>query len=279
MVRMKQTIMIVVSLLLLTTFFFSRTSRLAKINLRPSFRSQPALAVDVKDTVSEQERVQDELFTVEELMGKVQPARHPDFVEVPVGLASQTGMYLREEVLEAFRLMQQAAEKDGVSLQIISAFRGFERQKNIWENKWTGRQNLAGSKKATDIANPVERAREILKYSSMPGTSRHHWGTDIDINSLSPTYFLSGKGRLEYEWLVKNAGKYGFFQPYTKKGNGRSTGYEEEKWHWSYLPMAGPMLEAFNRQVDVEMIRGFLGYETARQLRVIEDFVNGIELP
>ncbi|MFM9004881.1 MAG: D-alanyl-D-alanine carboxypeptidase family protein [Flavobacteriales bacterium] len=40
-----------------------------------------------------------------------------------------------------------------------------------------------------------------MKFSSMPGTSRHHWGTDIDLNSVEPSYFLSGKGLLIYQWL------------------------------------------------------------------------------
>ncbi len=46
-----------------------------------------------------------------------------------------------------------------------------------------------------------------------------------------------------YKWLVKYAGKYGFGQPYT---SGRDSGYNEEKWHWSYLPLAKQFLQAWN---------------------------------
>jgi len=63
----------------------------------------------------------------------------------------------------------------------------------------------------------------------MPTASRHHWGTDVDINSVDPDYFLNGTGLQEYEWLKKNAYKYGFCQPYSPKDSvHRSTGYNLE---------------------------------------------------
>ena len=53
----------------------------------------------------------------------------------------------------------------------------------------------------------------------MPSTSRHHWGTDIDLNSLNNSYFSSGKGLKEYDWLTTNANHYGFYQVYTDEKN------------------------------------------------------------
>ena len=58
----------------------------------------------------------------------------------------------------------------------------------------------------------LKAAKTILLYSSMPTTSRHHWGTDMDINSLENSYFASGQGLKEYTWLKKNAAKFGFCQ-------------------------------------------------------------------
>jgi len=49
----------------------------------------------------------------------------------------------------------------------------------------------------------------------MPGTSRHHWGTDVDLFSLDNKFFESGDGKIWYSWMVQNAAKYGFCQPYT----------------------------------------------------------------
>ena len=82
-----------------------------------------------------------------------------------------------------------------------------------------------------EVPEPVERARMILTYSSMPGTSRHHWGTDMDLNKDNNGYFATGEGLKVYEWLQAHAHEYGFCQPYTPKGPNRPEGYNEEKWH------------------------------------------------
>lgn len=71
----------------------------------------------------------------------------------------------------------------------------------------------------------------------MPTTSRHHWGTDTDINSVDPEYFDVEPGLSEYKWLRANAYKFGFCQPYNAK-NIRPIGYNEEKWHWSFMPIS-----------------------------------------
>jgi zinc D-Ala-D-Ala carboxypeptidase len=54
-----------------------------------------------------------------------------------------------------------------------------------------------------------------MQYSSMPGTSRHHWGTDVDLYALDDIYFTYGDGKIVYDWLLANAANYGFCQPYT----------------------------------------------------------------
>jgi zinc D-Ala-D-Ala carboxypeptidase len=182
-------------------------------------------------------------------------------------------MYMLREAYEAFLKMHRAAEADGVKLVILSAMRTFGHQKRIWENKWHGRQVLDGGIYATSIADPVERAREILRFSAMPGTSRHHWGTDIDLNALQNSYFESGDGKRVYDWLLENAAGFGFCQPYTAIGPDRPQGYEEEKWHWSYRPIAATYLRAFEAKVSYESIAGFDGWETAGQIGVIEHYV------
>lgn len=213
--------------------------------------------------------------SVSYLLGRFDPAYHPDFVSVPTNYADREGFLLRKETLEAFKKMADEAKKQGVSLRIISATRNFNRQKNIWEAKWNGSTKVEGRNLST-MTNEAERARTIMRYSSMPGTSRHHWGTDVDINSLSPTYFKSGKGKIELEWLEKNAAKFGFCRPYAGKGTLRQTGYEDEAWHWTYQPLSGPLLNAYLRLMDYGRLTGFKGCEQAKTLRAIEDYVNGI---
>ena len=207
-------------------------------------------------------------FSREELLGKFNPAKHNGFQLIESGYSTKTDIYLRKEAYDAFKRMREAALKDGVTLTILSATRNFDAQKAIWERKWK-RPQYEGK---TD----VERIVDILKFSSMPGTSRHHWGTDIDLNSLEPAYFTTGKGLMIYQWLCVHAADYGYFQTYTSKKDGRS-GYEEEAWHWSYMPLAGPMLKEYNRTITYSDLSGFSGSKAAEKARVLEDFVNGID--
>ena len=110
----------------------------------------------------------------------------------------------------------------------------------------------------------------------MPSTSRHHWGTDIDINSLEPSYFASGKGLKEYTWLVNNAHRFGFCQVYDDMKKTGRTGYQEEKWHWSYLPESTKFLNEYHAKITYADIKGFKGSNLASKINFIPTFVDGI---
>ncbi len=207
------------------------------------------------------------------LLGHINPATDANFCRVRGPYADRGGLYLLDEVYEAFVRMHEAAEKDGIQLVIVSATRNFSAQKRIWERKWMGIRLVDGQDLAQTVPDPIDRARIILRYSSMPGTSRHHWGTDIDINSVENAYFESPEGRKVYAWLAANARDFGFCQPYTTKGNDRPRGYEEEPWHWSYCPIAKHYLEQYVQKVTCEDIRGFKGSDTATRIDVIANYV------
>lgn len=216
-------------------------------------------------------------FAKDELTGRFDPSHHPGFVELPLSYTGgANGMYLRRETVEAFGRMHAAALRDGVKLVIISATRNFDYQRGIWEAKWNGDRLVEGRNLARTVPDPDERALAILRYSSMPGTSRHHWGTDMDLNSLENSYFASGNGLKIYEWLKAHAGEYGFVQPYTAYGDGRTCGYLEEKWHWSYYPLSSRMLAAYTNEVTLDDINGFAGCDTALTLDVIKTYVLGV---
>ena len=200
------------------------------------------------------------------LMGKFDPSAREDFTPVPE--AYNVGgykMYLRIEALDAFSKMREAALLDKIDLKIASAARNFDYQKNLWNNKWN----------ALTI-DGVDRFKKILEYSAVPGTSRHHWGTDIDINAATPEYFRTQKGASVYEWLNKNAPLFGFCQPYNAKGPGRPTGYNEEKWHWSYAPLSRAFTQDYGDLVSEGDINGFLGEEYVPGQDLINEYVLGI---
>jgi zinc D-Ala-D-Ala carboxypeptidase len=204
-----------------------------------------------------------------ELLGKFTPTTHPDFVPIKSPFTQRQDMYLRKEVAVAFEKMWMAAQREGVYLTIVSSTRNFDRQSEIWNTKW---KSL--SKKR--MTGP-EKAKNILLYSAMPGCSRHHWGTDIDLNSLNNSDFSSGaKWNKTYTWLAANADTYGFCQVYSARSTGRATGYEEERWHWSYTPTANILLSDYLAQVTLTDLAGFEGAEHAAELDVIKNYVQGI---
>lgn len=217
------------------------------------------------------------LFDLEYIMGKFDPSVHPDFTEIAIKYASGKGMFMRRDAYEAFQLMYDAAKEDGVNLKIVSAARNFDRQTQIWNNKWTGRTLVEGGVNlAREVADPVARARRILRFSSMPGTSRHHWGTDIDLNALEDEWFLEGEGKRIYDWLSNNARRFGFCQTYTVKDADRPNGYEEEKWHWTYAPVSKLILQSARLVMTNQNLNGFEGSETASEIEVLENYVLGI---
>lgn len=215
-------------------------------------------------------------YTIDELTGKIDPAKDSNFVSVPREYMTKDRMFLRRETFNAFLRMDSAARQDGIRLKIVSGTRTFWDQKGIWERKWSGARLVEGKNLATAIPDADTRALKILEYSSMPSTSRHHWGTDIDLNNLNNSWFESGEGLKIYEWLTTNASSFGFCQVYSPKGADRPAGYEEEKWHWSYLPLASQMLDEYVRMIDATNIAGFKGSETAVGIDVVKNYVEGI---
>ena len=223
-------------------------------------KTKETLEVIKNDIISEKEF----------LTGRFQLNNHPDFVLVDKKHHTKSEMYLQKVTLEAFINMSVAAKKDGINLIIISGTRNYYSQKSIWERKY----NKYKSEELTD----VEIIKKIMIWSSMPSTSRHHWGTDIDINGFEE-YFdgKNEKSNKEYEWLVNNAHKFGFCQVYTEKGEGkRQTGYNEEKWHWSYMPLSSDYLKKYKDIITYTDINGFSASEFAKELDIIKEFVFGI---
>ncbi len=210
------------------------------------------------------------------LMGKFRPSKDKRFTKIG-------GNYLRKETFEAFQQMRNEAAKIGIKLFIVSATRTFTEQKRLWENKWMARtpvntdtgEYLPKPFSRQDFLTKEQRALRILEFTAMPSASRHHWGTDLDFNAVNPSYWTTFRGQKEYNWLVENAPKFGFCQVYSAK---RPTGYKEEKWHWSYLPIAQNLTNEYVRMITNSDIStsNFIGSKTAITTDFIENYVLGI---
>lgn len=208
------------------------------------------------------------------LLGKTHFEKDSNFVliDYKYTVLRKPNNYIQKQTYGAFLKMREAALADGVRLTVTSASRNFWVQRYIWEQKW-GKSALPGR----------QRAANILRYNSMCGTSRHHWGTDLDFNSPKLEYWNTAEGKKVYAWLCENAPKFGFYQPYTAKGDPgsgmRCTGYNEEKWHWSYYPLANVYMEKYRELITEKDLAGFLGSEHVPDLNVIEEYVFGVATP
>lgn len=180
---------------------------------------------------------------IEYLLGQYDPAVNEKFISLKKASIPSDGRehFLRIEAAEALKKVFLDFNKQypKIKLWIASSTRTYLQQKIIWESKWKNELKNR-TKKNTNISDSNEIHLKILKYSSMPGTSRHHWGTDIDFNVLENSYYNSGDGKIIYNWMKKNMRKYGFCQVYNI---GRNTGYQEERWHWSYIPLSKKFTE------------------------------------
>ena len=96
-------------------------------------------------------------------------------------------------------------------------------------------------------ASTLTRLQHILRFSAVPGASRHHWHTDVDFNSTKTSDWVApGPLATLGTWLSSNACRKGFVQAYTP---GRSGGHAEEQWHYSYAPIAIGLRQLYGAQV------------------------------
>jgi len=156
----------------------------------------------------------------------------------------------------AFVRMQQAALKDNIHIKILSGYRHFNDQLRIWNNKYSKYKKLKLSEEEIFI--------RISTYSAIPGTSRHHWGTEIDIvdaNAIQPknSYLVpqhfskNGIYSQLYQWMNNYGQEFGFYLVYTD--NVHRKGFRFEPWHYSYKPLAKRYLRYFSRLDTVECVK------------------------
>lgn len=169
-----------------------------------------------------------------------------------------TKFLVHNQMLNDFLRLQKDAKDEGFDLQIASAFRDFDRQLKIWNLKASGeRQILDVNENPVDVSklSPTEIAFSILRWSAVPGCSRHHWGTDIDIfdgntqtteevKLTSSETITDGPAARMHAWLdtkLSTNSSHGFYRPYRSDRGGVST----ERWHISYYSLARRYLEAY----------------------------------
>ncbi|MFY8275134.1 M15 family metallopeptidase [Pseudoalteromonas sp. SSDWG2] len=166
-------------------------------------------------------------------------------------------LLVHKEVTNDLARMQRHAKADGIALAIASSFRSFERQRMIWNNKFFGlRPVFDGNNERVDLTRLSEQQciEAIMLYSALPGASRHHFGTDMDVwdtNAVAADYELqlssdeygeTGPFARLNAWLDEYLNDYGFFRPYREYRGGVAA----EPWHISHIEMATMMQKSQN---------------------------------
>ncbi len=183
----------------------------------------------------------DREYSLDELTGKGTPKFYGE------------GYELQKEAYDAFLLMKSEAQKSGIDIMIVSSYRSFEHQKRIWTRKY--------KKFTSEGLTPSEAIDRIIEYSTIPGTSRHHWGTDVDIidgSKKAPKSVLNSENFIDNSiyselriWLEENANKFGFHLVYTNDISRK--GFKYEPWHYSYKPLSKSMLKQYLK-IDIQKL-------------------------
>lgn len=169
------------------------------------------------------------------------------------GLENKPGIGLSHPAAgAALQRLMTRARRSGFELAVASGYRGYSRQLTIFNEKFRCQRPVCSdqghelSRSAFDEAGWL---RAILRYSALPGTSRHHWGTDFDVwdsRAVGEDYKLLLQGD-EYAgdgpfaalsaWLsqlIDRDDAEGFYRPYDTVTDGVAI----EPWHLSHRPTA-----------------------------------------
>ena len=117
---------------------------------------------------------------------------------------------------EAWRGMQTAAEKDGVTLLVVSAYRSVEYQRALIQRKLDRGMSIAAA----------------LRINAAPGYSEHHTGRALDLTAPDcPPLEQGFESTSAFAWLGEHAGQHRFRLSYPRDN---PHGITYEPWHWAY---------------------------------------------
>ena len=184
--------------------------------------------------------------------------RHLTDLHADIG--DRAAMLVHRDILAPLLELQSRATEAGFDLRLCSGFRSYERQMHIWNAKLSGLRPVvdeAGTAIDLELLSPWEQIQAVMRWSALPGASRHHWGTDVDIYDASamPVGYqlqltpeeVEGQGIFApmHDWLDTELKDLDFYRPY-----GSDTGgVAPERWHISYRPLAQTYAHNFTTEL------------------------------
>jgi LAS superfamily LD-carboxypeptidase LdcB len=188
-------------------------------------------------------------------------------------LPRQADQFIHAEILDSWEKLYEMAQQEGITLKAVSSYRSFERQKNIWNQKASGSRPLLDAEEGVipfthfnleDEDSCTELLHTILRWSALPGLSRHHWGTELDLIDegallkhpqyqvqLTPSEYYKG-GIFEHlgNFLTENIEATDFFRPYRVDLGGVAP----EPWHLSHRQLSQQIYHHFSQQEFYEFL-------------------------
>ena len=181
--------------------------------------------------------------------------------------STRLSMLIHKDVLEPFITLKNAAIEEGFNLSICSAYRSFDRQRVIWNDKLSGLRPVLDQ-----FSNPIDlnqltdwqKVKAVLRWSALPGASRHHWGTDFDVYDAAAMidgYKIrlvpeecQGTGVFApmHKWLnsALSITSNSFYRPYAVDHGGVAP----ELWHLSYRPLADTYAQQLSAPIITQQL-------------------------
>jgi LAS superfamily LD-carboxypeptidase LdcB len=201
-------------------------------------------------------------------------------------------IYLQPPVAAAVQALQAQATKAGIDLQIASGHRSFARQLLIWNEKINGLRPLLDRQERPlnpRAYAPADLLKPLLYWSALPGTSRHHWGTDFDVfdaavikrEDLQLTMHEAQTTLADlHHWLDEILPASKFFRPYAET----QQGFAPEPWHLSFAPLAQTYqaqytLEVFTQNLQRAPQLLLREHVLAQAAQIFTNYVQDISLP
>ena len=159
-----------------------------------------------------------------------------------------TNLRVHKDIVTPLETLCVKAYRDGEKLALLSGYRSYQRQVDIWEMKNSGERAILDDNNIAlqNFISDEDKFNKIARWSALPGLSRHHWGTDLDIFSaaaiqsgcevqlIGEEFDQNGPCENLNRWMQQNLEKFAFYLPYQKDMGGVAP----EPWHISYQPQS-----------------------------------------
>ena len=124
--------------------------------------------------------------------------------------------YMTPATFASWQNLKQAAQDEGITLILVSAFRSIDYQCELIAAKLERGQKLS----------------DILSVNAIPGFSEHHTGRALDINTPDcEPLSVAFEETPAFMWLEANASRYEFGLSFPRDND---IGISYEPWHWAF---------------------------------------------